>query len=213
MKKQKKYNQTILEEIANSITHGIGLCLSILGLVILLTYFNQNEDPWKLISFSIYGICLIILYLSSTIYHALTHHKTKAIFKQIDHSAIYLLIAGTYTPVTLISLRESWAIYLLPIIWIMAITGIYLKIFYKNKYENLSLILYLTMGWLAVIAVKPLFYSLPIESFIWIFIGGLSYTSGVIFYKWIKLPYHHTIWHVFVLLGSISHFISILYIA
>jgi len=213
MKRYKKYSQTILEEIANSITHAFGLCLSIAGLIILLSYFNNDGDPWKFISFCIYGSCLIALYLSSTIYHGITHTKTKAIFKKIDHSAIYLLIAGTYTPVTLIALRESWAIYLLPIIWIMAIIGIFVKFFLQRKNEKISLLFYLSMGWLAIVAIEPLFYSLPIKSFIWIFIGGASYTFGVIFYRWNHLPYHHTIWHIFVLAGSISHFISILYLA
>ncbi len=213
MNQQRKYSQTFLEELANSITHAFGLLLSIVALITLLTYFNNDEDPWKFISFCIYGSCLIALYLSSTIYHGLQNTKTKAIFKKIDHSAIYLLIAGTYTPVTLIALRESWAIYLLPIIWIMAIIGILVKIFTKRKNEKISLLFYLGMGWLAIIAIEPLFYTLPIKSFIWIFIGGASYTFGIVFYRWKHLRFHHTIWHIFVLCGSISHFISILYLA
>ena len=212
MNKQKKYSQGVLEEVANSLTHGIGLFLSIVGLFFLFAYFNDDSDPWKIISYSIYGVSLITLYLFSTIYHGVTHAKAKALLKRLDHSAIYLLIAGTYTPVILISLRDSWAMYLLPIIWLMAIIGIFIKITFINENEKISITYYLIMGWLAIIAIKPLFNTLPLESFIWIFIGGMSYTSGVIFYRWHQLPYHHTIWHVFVLFGSISHYISILYI-
>ena len=204
--------QTLLEEIANSITHGLGFCLSIIGTIYLLIHTTENSDPWRVIGFIIYGASLTILYLCSTIYHSLTHSRAKAIFRRLDHSAIYLLIAGTYTPVILISLRTTWVLYLLPIIWAMAIFGIYIKIFYIHRYERLTLAFYILMGWVALIAVKPLFNSIPFESFIWIIVGGVSYTSGVIFYTWHRLLYHHTIWHMFVLIGSISHYIGILYI-
>ena len=210
--RKNKYKHTLLEEIANSVTHGLGLSLSIAGLILLLVYATQNGDPWRTVGFSVYGASLIILYLFSTLYHGLTHSRTKAIFRRLDHSAIYLLIAGTYTPVILISLRDTWVIYLLPVIWTMAILGVYIKVFYILRYERLSLAFYIFMGWFALIAIKPLFNSIPIESFIWIFIGGLSYTSGVIFYAWERLPFNHTIWHGFVLMGSISHYIGILYI-
>ena len=204
--------QTLLEEIANSITHGLGVFLSIIGTIFLLIHTTDNGDPWRIISFIIYGASLTILYLCSTIYHSLTHSRAKAIFRRLDHSAIYLLIAGTYTPVILISLRTTWVLYLLPIIWVMAIFGIYIKIFYIHRYERLTLAFYILMGWFALIAVTPLFNSIPFESFIWIIVGGVSYTSGVIFYTWHHLLYHHTIWHMFVLFGSISHYIGILYI-
>jgi hemolysin III len=210
--RKNRYNQTLLEEIANSISHGLGLALSIVGFTILIIIASQNDDPWRLSGYIIYGTSLIILYLVSTLYHGLTHSRTKAIFRRLDHSAIYLLIAGTYTPVILISLRTTWVIFLLPIIWVMALLGVYVKVYYIHRYERLSLAFYILMGWLALIAVKPLFNSVPIESFIWIIIGGISYTSGVIFYVWRHLPYQHTIWHIFVLLGSISHYIGILYI-
>ena len=210
--KYKGKTQTIIEEIANSITHGLGLGLSIVGLTLLLVYATQSGDPWRIVSFSIYGASLIVLYLVSTLYHGLTHSRTKAIFRRLDHSAIYLLIAGTYTPVILISLRTTWVLYLLPIIWAMAILGVYIKVRYIHRYERLSLAFYIFMGWFALIAVKPMFNSIPIESFIWIIVGGLSYTSGVIFYAWERLPFNHTIWHGFVLMGSVSHYIGILYI-
>ena len=210
--KKKKYTQTVMEEIANSITHGLGFGLSVAGLTILVVLASMEGDPWRITSFAIYGSSLTILYLVSTLYHSLTHSRTKAIFRRLDHSAIYLLIAGTYTPVILISMRTTWVLYLLPIIWAMAILGVYIKVRYIHRYERLSLAFYIFMGWFALIAVKPLFNSIPIESFIWIIVGGLSYTSGVIFYAWERLPFNHTIWHGFVLIGSVSHYIGILYI-
>ena len=210
--KKKKYTQTVMEEIANSITHGLGFGLSVAGLTILVVLASMEGDPWRITSFAIYGSSLTILYLVSTLYHSLTHSRTKAIFRRLDHSAIYLLIAGTYTPVILISMRTTWVLYLLPIIWAMAILGVYIKVRYIHRYERLSLAFYIFMGWFALIAVKPMFNSIPIESFIWIIVGGLSYTSGVIFYAWERLPFNHTIWHGFVLMGSVSHYIGILYI-
>ena len=210
--KKKKYTQTVMEEIANSITHGLGFGLSVAGLAILVVLASMEGDPWRITSFAIYGSSLTILYLVSTLYHSLTHSRTKAIFRRLDHSAIYLLIAGTYTPVILISMRTTWVLYLLPIIWAMAILGVYIKVRYIHRYERLSLAFYIFMGWFALIAVKPMFNSIPIESFIWIIIGGACYTSGVVFYAWRRLPFNHTIWHGFVLIGSISHFIGMLYI-
>jgi len=210
--KKKKYTQTVMEEIANSITHGLGFGLSVAGLTILVVYASIEGDPWRIAAFAIYGASLTVLYLVSTLYHSFTHSRIKAIFRRLDHSAIYLLIAGTYTPVILISMRTTWVLYLLPIIWAMAILGVYIKIRYIHRYERLSLAFYIFMGWFALIAVKPMFNSIPIESFIWIIIGGVCYTSGVVFYAWSRLPFNHTIWHGFVLIGSISHFIGMLYI-
>ena len=208
----KEKAQTIVEEIANSITHGLGFVLSVVALTILVVYANMEGDLWKIIAFSIYGSSLMMLYLFSTLYHSLTHSRTKAIFRRLDHASIYLLIAGTYTPIILISLRTTWVIYLLPVVWTMAIIGVYIKLFYIHKYERLMLAYYIIMGWMALIAVKPLFNSIPSESFVWIIMGGISYTTGVIFYSWHRLPFNHTIWHGFVLAGSFSHFMGMLYI-
>ena len=210
--KEKKCTQTIREEIANSITHGLGFGLSIAGLTFLLIYSRLEGDLWRIIAFTVYGATLITLYLVSTLYHSLTNSRAKAIFRRLDHSAIYLLIAGTYTPVILISLRNTWVLYMLPVVWVMAGIGIYVKISYIHRFEKLSLAYYIIMGWMALIAAKPLFDTIPIEAFMWIIIGGVSYTTGVIFYTWNRLPYHHTIWHGFVLLGSLSHFMGMLYI-
>lgn len=209
---QREKAQTIIEEVANSITHGLGLILSVAALTILVVYASVEGDPWRITAFSIYGSSLCILYLFSTLYHSLPNSRIKAIFRRLDHAAIYLLIAGTYTPVILISLRTTWVIYLLPVVWTMAIIGVYIKVFYIHRYERLTLIFYIIMGWLALIAAKPLFNSIPIESFVWIILGGVAYTTGVIFYTWDRLPFNHTIWHGFVLLGSFSHFMGMLYI-
>ena len=211
-RKYKGTKQTIVEEIANSITHGLGFGLSIAALTILVVYASMEGDPWRITAFTIYGTSLSILYLCSTIYHSLTHSRIKAIFRRLDHAAIYLLIAGTYTPYILIPLRTTWVIYLLPVVWTMAIIGVYIKVFYIHRYERLSLAYYIIMGWMALIAAKPLFNSIPIESFIWIILGGIAYTSGVIFYSWHRLPFSHTIWHGFVLAGSFCHFMGMLHI-
>tara|TARA_Y100001968_G_scaffold323152_1_gene360355 strand:+ start:75 stop:713 length:639 start_codon:yes stop_codon:yes gene_type:complete len=206
--KLKNRNQTIFEELANSITHGLGLILSIFGLIFLLTTAMNESSIIKMVSYTIYGLSLIILYLMSTLYHSIYTVKLKKLFQQLDHIAIYLLIAGTYTPVILIGLRNSWAIYLLPIIWIMACIGIYMEL----KYKKLSITYFILMGWMAILVIKPLALTLPTEALILIITGGISYTIGIAFFNWTNLPFHHTIWHGFVLLGSISHFISIQYI-
>ena len=207
---KNRYNQNIIEELANSITHGFGFGLSVIGFIVLMVLANADGDPWKIVAFSIYGASLTILYLTSTLYHSISHSRLKAIFRRLDHSAIYLLIAGTYTPIILISLRETWVIYFLPVIWLLAIIGIYMKIFFIHRYERLTVKFYILMGWMALLAVKPLFESISVESFIWILFGGISYTFGIVFFSWQKLPFHHTIWHGFVLIGSISHFVGIL---
>ena len=212
MKDKKLLKQTIIEEIANSITHGIGFGLSVAGLILLVLYASYTGDPWRIVAFSIYGTTLALLYLFSTLYHSISHSRIKSIFRRIDHSSIYLLIAGTYTPIILITLRDSWVLYMLPIIWVIALLGIIKEIKYFNYSNKLSLLLYIGMGWMSLIAIKPLYENIPIESFALIIVGGLAYTFGIVFYIWEKLPFHHTIWHGFVMAGSILHFIGMLYI-
>ena len=214
MTKQKYQGkaQTIIEEITNSITHGLGFALSVAALITLVVDASMEGDPWRITAFAIYGSSLTILYLFSTLYHSITHPRAKALLRRLDHAAIYILIAGTYTPIILISLRTTWVIYLFPVVWTLAIIGVYIKIFYIHRYERLTLAYYIIMGWMALIAVKPLFNSIPIESFVWIIVGGVAYTTGVIFYAWNRLPFNHTIWHGFVLAGSFSHFMGMLYI-
>ena len=210
-KNHQKNSYSESEEIINSITHGIGLILSIAGLFILLYYNNQNNDIWRSIGFSIYGVSLILLYLSSTLYHSSRDSRLKKIFKRFDHSAIFLLIAGTYTPIVLIAMRDTWVIYLFILIWIMTVFGISGEFLFTKKFKSLEFIMYIAMGWMALIAIKPLL-TLPSESFFWILMGGFIYSIGVIFYKWDSLQFNHAIWHLFVLGGSISHFIAMFYI-
>ena len=199
------------EEIANSITHGIGAILSIAALSILVVFASQHKDAWRIVSFSIYGATLFLLYLTSTLYHAFTHEKLKKFFRLMDHSCIYLLIAGTYTPPTLIAMRGAWGWTLFGLIWTMAAAGLVFKAFNMGKYQFISVVIYIIMGWLAIIAIKPMLAALPAGMFAWFLGGGLFYTFGVVFYAWEKLPYNHAIWHLFVLGGSITHFFGILF--
>ncbi len=202
--------QSLGEEIANSITHGIGAALSIAAFVLLVVFASKYGDIWRIVSFSIYGSTLFFLYLASTLYHSFTNRSVKRFFRILDHSSIYLLIAGTYTPVTLVSMRGPWGWTLFGLIWAMAIGGIIAKIFLIEKYEIVSTLLYVAMGWLIVIAFKPMLQMVPKDLIIWLFIGGLCYTLGLIFYACKKVPYFHFIWHLFVLGGSISHFLGML---
>ncbi len=203
--------QSLGEEIANSITHGIGAALATAALTILLVFATLKGDAWRIVSFAIYGTSLVLMYTSSTLYHAFRHKKVKRYFRIMDHSSIFLLIAGTYTPITLLPLRNTdWGWTIFGLIWGLAILGILFKFLFYGKLEKFSVVFYLLMGWLAVIAIKPMIANLPTGLLIWIAIGGLSYTLGIIFYAWTKLPYSHTIWHLFVLGGSTSHFFGIL---
>jgi len=202
---------TLGEEIANSITHGIGAALSIAALVLLVVFASQHKDAWRIVSFSIYGTTLFVLYLASTLYHAFTNKKVKHFFRLMDHSCIFLLIAGTYTPPTLIVMRGSWGWTLFTLIWAMAVGGLIFEAINIGKYKFISVAIYVVMGWLAIVAIKPMLETLPPGMFKWFLIGGLFYTSGIIFYAWKKIPYNHAIWHLFVLGGSITHFFGILF--
>ncbi len=204
-------DQSIGEEIANSITHGIGAALAIAGLVLLIVFSSLYGDAWRIVTFSIYGSTLVILYLASTLYHSFTNPKVKHFFKIMDHVSIYLLIAGTYTPIALTVMRGPWGWTIFGLIWGMAIAGIISKLFLIGKLEVLSVLFYIAMGWLIVIAIKPMMVMVPTGMIVWLVIGGLSYTFGIIFYALKKMPYHHAVWHLFVLGGSISHFMGILF--
>ena len=203
--------QSLGEEIANSIVHGIGAALSIAAIVLLVVFASKYGDVWRIVSFSIYGSTLFLLYLVSTLYHSFTNGRVKSFFRILDHSTIYLLIAGTYTPVTLVSMRGPWGWTLFGLIWAMAIGGIIAKIFLIAKYKFVSVLFYLAMGWLVLIAFKPMLQMVPKGLVIWLFIGGVCYTFGLIFYASKKVPYFHFIWHLFVLGGSISHFFGMLF--
>ncbi|MDQ0858758.1 hemolysin III family protein [Bacillus sp. V2I10] len=202
---------SIKEEIANAITHGIGVLLSIPALVYLIIFASKYGDAWHIVSFSIFGATMILLYLFSTLLHAIPHRKAKDVFEILDHSAIYLLIAGTYTPFLLVPLRGTLGFTLLGIVWGLAIAGIVLKIFFVKKFVILSTLAYILMGWLIIIAIKPLYEFLSPEGFALLLTGGLLYTIGAIFYVWRKIPYHHAIWHGFVLAGSAAMFFCVLF--
>lgn len=207
-------NFTLVEEIWHAITHGLGLFLSIVGLVVLVAFATLNGSMMAIISSAIFGATLVIMYGSSTIYHALTHKKLKEIFQTFDHAAIYLLIAGTYTPMTLVVLNGT--AYGYPIAaaeWLTAIFGIYMKFKYPNRFETLSLVLFLLMGWLIVIAIGPLRETLADNGFYLLVAGGIAYTLGVYYYVNDSKPYYHAIWHLFVLAGSLFHyFMTLLYV-
>lgn len=205
------HDQSIGEEIANGITHGIGAALAVAGLVVLVVFAALYGDTWRVVSFSIYGATLVILYLISTLYHSFTSPQVKRLFQIFDHCSIYLLIAGTYTPITLTVLRGPWGWTLFGLIWGLAILGIVLKVWFVGRLKGFSIVLYIAMGWLVVVALKPLFTLVDHGMIVWLVIGGLSYTLGVIFYAAKRMPYHHAIWHLFVLGGSITQYLGILF--
>lgn len=202
--------QTIPEEIANAITHGVGIVVSIVALVLMVVYACHYHQVKAIVSASIFGASLIALYFSSTLYHAVWHLKTKQILQMIDHMMIYLLIAGTYTPFTLVALGGGWGWSLFGVIWGLALAGIVFKLFFTGKFEKLSVGIYIAMGWLAIIAIKPFLHAIPFAGLMWVIAGGLAYSIGIIFYAGDRIRYAHTIWHIFVLLGSLCHVIAIL---
>jgi len=201
--------QRLGEEIANSIAHGVGAALSLAALVILVVLSSRYGDPWRIVSFSIYGATLFFLYLASTLYHSFSNRRVKRVFRVLDHSSIYLLIAGTYTPVTLISMRGPWGWTIFGLIWGLAVCGIVAKVFLMGKYRVFSVLLYVAMGWL-IVPFGPALAMISKGLMVWILIGGLSYTLGLIFYGLKSVPYFHFVWHLFVLGGSVSHFFGIL---
>ena len=202
-------SESLSERLFNTITHGIGSVLSIVALVLMVVYASYNSDAWSIVGVSIFGSTLILLYMSSTLYHAFSNGRVKQIFKTLDQSFIYLLIAGTYTPVLLITLRNTLGWTVFGLVWAMAIGGITHRIFFFDKLKKLSLISYILMGWLSLIVFKSLLNAAPAELVVWLLIGGAFYTGGIIFYSWEKLPFNHAIWHLFVLGGSFSHFMGI----
>ena len=202
------YSKT--EEILNAISHAIGTILSIVALVIMIIY-SSSLSPLHIVTVTIFGASLILLYLASTIYHSVTKEKLKMICKKIDHLSIYILIAGTYTPIVLLGLKGAWGWSLFGIIWALAVLGFIFKFSKYQKNEKISLILYAAMGWLILIAIKPMSERLSTELIWYIALGGIFYTVGILFYAVKKIPYNHFIWHLFVLGGSIMHFFGIFF--
>ncbi len=201
---------TVGEEIAHVITHGLGLVLSVVGAVVLVVAAALHGDAWHITGCGIFGATLVLVYATSTVYHGARAPRTKAILRRFDHSAIYLLIAGTYTPFTLVSLRGGWGWTLLALVWGMALLGIALEVTLRERAIRYSLPLYLAMGWLGVIALEPLTRSLGSDGLLLLVLGGLAYGVGVVFFAWQRIPYNHAVWHLCVLGGSAFHFYCVL---
>lgn len=199
------------EEIAHAITHGIGALLSIAGLVLLIVYASIHGNSWHIVSVTVFGATMLIMYTASTIVHSLPRGKWKDIFQIIDHASIYLFIAGTYTPFLLVHLREDIGWVLFCIIWGIALFGIVFKIFFVQRFLILSTLVYVLMGWLIVTVWSPLTAAVHENGILLLMIGGVFYTVGALFYMIRSIPYHHVIWHLFVIGGSVCHFFSIFY--
>ncbi|MHB8170732.1 MAG: PAQR family membrane homeostasis protein TrhA [Thermincolia bacterium] len=201
---------SLAEEIFNALTHGVGTLFAVSALTLMIVFASFYGSALHIVSVSIYGTTMVLLYLASTLYHSLTNERAKDIFKLLDHAAIFLLIAGTYTPFLLVTLGGVLGWSLLIIVWIIAILGIVFKVFFIKRFQILSTLIYLAMGWLVVIAIKPLIAALPIAGFRLLMAGGLSYTLGSVFYIRKSKAFNHGIWHLFVLGGSVCHFLAVL---
>lgn len=200
-----------IEEWLNSATHGLAALLSVIGTVALITGASQLGDVWKVVSFSIFGASLILLYLASALYHGARHPRLRALFKTLDHCAIFLLIAGTYTPFLLVNMRGTTGWTLFAIIWSLAITGVVLKVIFRNRFKLARVGIYIAMGWLITFASSDLVASLSETALYLTIAGGVVYTAGVIFYLADRIPYMHAVWHLFVIGGSALHFSAIYY--
>ncbi len=197
------------EEIAHAITHGLGMLLSIAGLVALVVLASTRGDARLVVGVSIYGASMVILYTASTMYHALIPKKAKGVFELMDHAAIYLLIAGSYTPFALSVLGGGWGWSTLGVMWGFAVLGIIYEVVFRRPWKKVSLALYLALGWLIVVPGKPLAEALPTNALLWVAAGGFCYTAGAVFYAWRGFRYHHAVWHLFVLAGSACHFAAV----
>lgn len=199
------------EEMANSISHGLGLLASLAAAPILVVAAMKAGGPAAIFGAAVFAAAMVSLYLASTLYHALPETRGKGFFRILDHAAIFLLIAGSYTPFTLGVLRGPWGWTLLGLIWTLAIIGLILKAVPATRYSRVSIVLYVVMGWLAVIAARPILLQVPLPGILWIVAGGLAYTSGLIFFGMHRLRFHHFIWHLFVLMGTACHFCAVLW--
>ena len=203
-----KYYSPIEEKI-NIISHAVGFIFSMVALVLLVRHATRHGDVWHIVSFSIFGASLIILYAASSFYHSAKKPELRSRLNIIDHASIYVLIAGTYTPFTLVTLKGTIGWVIFGISWGLALTGIILKLFFTGKYNLMSTIMYVLMGWVIVFAIKPLINNLPLEGLLWLVAGGISYTIGAILYGIKKIKFNHAIFHMFVLMGSFCHFVSV----
>ncbi len=200
-----------VEEIANSLTHGVGLVMSLAGVATLIFLTWTKGSLLHLAGCGVYGVTLVLLYAASTLYHSIQKPRIKDYFRVFDQVAIYLVIAGTYTPFTLINMRGFWGWTLLGLVWSLSLFGIVFKIIFVNRYKAVSYGLYVVMGWLAIIAAKPILETLPLGCLAWILAGGAAYMTGLVFFAWDRLPFNHTIWHIFVIVGSICHFCAVMF--
>jgi hemolysin III len=201
------------EEAANSISHGLGLVLAIAAVPILVIEAKRGGNVPFIVGVCVFGATMVLLYLASTLYHSLTHEAGKSLCRLFDHTAIFLLIAGTYTPFSLGVLRGPWGWSLLAIIWALAILGITLKIRVRTRFSRITIVLYVIMGWLAIVAIKPILLLVPVPGILLIFAGGIAYTTGLAFFAAQRLRYNHFIWHLFVIAGTACHFFAVLWYA
>jgi hemolysin III len=206
----REHTQSFGEEIANSVSHGFGLLAALTAVPFLVIVAAQRGDAANIVGASVFATTLVLMYLASTLYHALPYHRAKQIFRILDHGAIYLLIAGTYTPFMLGVLRGPWGWTLFGLQWGMAVFGIVLKSVGGIRYARLSVAVYLAMGWLVLIAIEPLMDHVPPWGLFWLVAGGIAYTAGVVFFALERIRYFHLIWHLFVIAGSVCHFIAVL---
>ena len=202
---------TLREEIASSITHGVGAVLAIAGLAVLVAFAARHGDAWHVVSCSIFGAALILCFTTSTLYHSVQAERIKRLLRTLDHSAIFLLIAGTYTPFLLVNLRGPWGWSLFAVIWTLTFLGIALRLFLQGRLHGLVVSIYIAMGWIVVVAAQPMRERVGTGGLVLLAAGGLAYTAGVAFYKWRRLPYNHAIWHGFVLAGAALHFFAVLF--
>lgn len=203
-------SQTVGEEIANSVTHGIAAAFSVAALVILVIFASLRGNAWHIVSCAVFGVTLILLYLASTLYHALPVGKAKEVFRILDHASIYLLIAGTYTPFTLVTLHGPWGWSIFGVVWGLAVAGVVFQSLLIGRLPVLSTAVYILMGWVVVIALRPLVHALPWGGLLWMLAGGLCYTAGVYFYA-SRSKFAHAVWHLFVIAGSVCHFFAVLF--
>ncbi|WP_224489960.1 PAQR family membrane homeostasis protein TrhA [Robertkochia flava] len=201
--------QSLLEEKLNALTHGLGAALAGIGLLVLI-YFDTGKTSYSTFSIIVYGFSALILFTVSTLYHSAREPRVKNLFRLLDHIAIYFLIAGTYTPIGLISMEEGSGWTMFTVVWVIALIGSVFKVFFLGKYERLSLMFYLFMGWLILFDLRGLFENLSTQALVLLLVGGAFYTLGTVFYSAKKMPYHHVIWHLFVLCGAISHYFMVL---
>jgi hemolysin III len=209
MERDPEKRQTYAEEVLNSLTHGVGLVLSAAGWAVLLVLATLFGDKWHVISSLIYGGSLVFLYAASTLYHSARTRRMKEVLRLVDHIAILLLIAGSYTPFTMVFMRDGWGWTLLGLVWGLAIAGLCFKLFSNHRFHWTSTAIYLLMGWVSVLFIQPMWSAIPTGAMILLVAGGLAYTAGVIFFGWHDLPYSHAIWHVFVLVGSVLHYFAV----